>query len=62
MVFKNSCDLPWESQPFAVRTVPGVVPSQVQLPVLILVELHEVFVSKLPQPVRIPLDGCMSPW
>ncbi|KAK4832039.1 hypothetical protein QYF61_020554 [Mycteria americana] len=42
--------------------VPGVVPSQVQDFALFLVELHEIPVGPLLQPVEVPLNGSTVIW
>lgn len=42
--------------------VPGIIPSQVQNLALLVVELREVPLSQLLQPVQVPLDGSTSIW
>ena len=42
--------------------VPGVVPLQVQDFAVLFVELHEIPLSPVLQPVQIPLDGSTATW
>lgn len=38
------------------------VPPQVQDFILLLIELHDVLVSLLLQPVKVPLEGSLTVW
>jgi len=42
--------------------VPGIFPPQLKGFALLLVELHEIFVSLPLYPVKVPLDDCTALW